>query len=238
MTFLPDLLRHVKRVIEESAGAAHIEKVEIKGGQISKRATKIANETLTTREIGEGGIANTDITEKQQLDLVKTYIKSGEWEDAASLLDTILFSNPTYAEAIWLSLATKYKAKNNDVLVGKITFFTDEDYALIEKVLNCADKSFAANILDILYNSHTENSAEEYYKVIKLILPYKYDSREDRIKEAFAYSLDYEIFNIFNLLLSTLDTEAVDEYIEYNFNYISATNSINEKNKCAFTCGG
>ena len=70
MTFLSDLNRHLKRVVEESKQATRLDKIEIKGGQVAKKASKIENETLKTREIGAGAVAETSITEKQQLSLL------------------------------------------------------------------------------------------------------------------------------------------------------------------------
>lgn len=41
MTFLPTLTRHIKRVIDETKQAVHVDRIEIKGGQISKKARKL-----------------------------------------------------------------------------------------------------------------------------------------------------------------------------------------------------
>ena len=54
MTFLEDLKRHIKGVVDASKKAAQLDRIEIKGGQISKKASKIENESLTTRELGAG----------------------------------------------------------------------------------------------------------------------------------------------------------------------------------------
>lgn len=49
MSFLPDLVRHIRRVIDESKQAEHIERVEIKGGQISKKATLLTKNKINVR---------------------------------------------------------------------------------------------------------------------------------------------------------------------------------------------
>lgn len=56
MTFLSDLNRHIKRVVDESKKSVHLDKIEIEGGQISKRATDIAVNSITTREVGSDAI--------------------------------------------------------------------------------------------------------------------------------------------------------------------------------------
>ena len=41
LTFLTDLERHIKRVVDDSKKAAHLDRVEIQGGQISKKSSEI-----------------------------------------------------------------------------------------------------------------------------------------------------------------------------------------------------
>ncbi|MBQ4091020.1 MAG: InlB B-repeat-containing protein, partial [Clostridia bacterium] len=219
MTFLPDLLRHIKRVVEESEQAMHIERVEIKGGQISKRASKIANETIATREIGEGASAETNISEKQKLDLVKSYIKGKEWRDAADLLEHILFDHPTYAEAIWLTLAVKYNVVSDAELIKRLPRFTDADFFQIEKILNCATKGFAAHLLNLLYDCHSEVDSATYHRVVKTVLPYNYENRGEKIDLIFERAIQMHDVKLFKLALSTMDSNEVDRYIDYNLRY-------------------
>ena len=232
MTFLPDLVRHIKRVIAETKQDAHLDRVEIKGGQISKKATKIANDTITTREIGGGAVAETDISEKQQLDLAKAYMRNKEWDDAAKLLDDLLFSNPTYAEALWCALMNKHCVTTDTALLKRFSSFDEEDFAYVEKVLNCADKSFAAGILDMLYLSDSDIDRATYLRVIDVILPYNYEHRDSRIKEIFKNSTLNDDYPLFKKMLSTLNDEDVDDYIEYNLQYAGLTKNIQYEREC------
>ena len=221
MTFLPDLIKHIKRVIDETKQAAHIERKEIKGGQISKRATRIANETLETREIGAGAVAKTDISEQQQLSLVRSYMNNKEWEDAEGLLDNLLFSNPNYAEAIWLKLFIRHKVTGGKALLRVLD---DEDVDQIEKILNCADKDFAAEVLDLIYERLATGVGS--IKLLELILPYNYPRREENVKKVFSAVIEKQNYAAFKLLLSTIDSENVDEYIDKNMAFALSCNDL------------
>jgi len=218
LTFLTDLERHIKRVVDDSKQAAHLDRVEIQGGQISKKSSQIKQETLQTREIGKGAIAETSIGEKQMLDLAKTYIKAQQWAEAQKLIDDILFSNPSYAEAILCSLFIKYKTDSVDVLCSK---FVAADYPVIEKILNCADKDYAANLLNALYSCVDHNAVDKgnYEKLLRVVLPFNYEFRQKNIEKAFAAAIQKGWANVFDLLLTTLDKEDVDTYIAYNLEY-------------------
>ena len=113
LTFFETLKKHIKRVIDESKQAVHLDKIEIKGGQIAKKATKLEVNAVQTREIGAVASAQTDITEIQTLSLVDTYMKAGQWEEAEKLVDDVLFNNPACAEALWKQILVGKKAADN-----------------------------------------------------------------------------------------------------------------------------
>ncbi len=232
MTFLSDLTRHIKRVIEESRKAAHLDRVEIKGGQIAKKATRIANESIQVREIGAGAAAETDISEKQQLDLAKTYMRARQWEDADKLVDDILFGNPTYADAILCHLMIKHQAEDLQSMAESITSFADDDYVLLEKTLNCSKKEDAASLLDLLYALDTKISEFAYKQVLERILPYNYEYRTERIREAFEHAIHMDHGEIFDLLLTTLASDEVDAYIQFNLKYALATKNAVRAETC------
>ena len=232
MTFLPDLYRHIKRVVEESRQMVQLDRVEIKGGQISKKASKIENESLKTREIGEGAVAETSISEKQQLDLVKTYIRSKQWNDADELLNDILFNNPAFADAIFCKLLVKNTVTTSEVLISKLNIFTDEDYGLLERYLNSASKDDAATLLDSLYDSGKTQSEDVYLALLKVILPYNYLHRSASIDKAFNISIQRGHIDIFKLLITTLGKSEVDKYINYHLSFAQNTKSTNQKIYC------
>lgn len=234
MTFFSDLNRHIKKVIEASQQAARLEKIKIEGGQIAKKATTISNNTIQTRDVGKGAIAETSISEQQTLSVANTYLTAKEWDEAKSLVDDVLFSNPSYAEAIWCSLLIKYKASDNAELLKKLNSLTDEDYQIIEKVLNCADKKYAGEILAYLYDSgnNADISAETYRKILNLILPYNFDLRTKKIEAAFNIAIGNRYFDILNALLETLGSDDVDKYIAYNYEFAKNISSDDIKLEC------
>ena len=234
ITFLSDLNRHIKKVVKEASNATRLERIEVKGGQVAKKAAKILNETIETRELGAKGVAPTTISEQQRFDLVKSYMRVGEWDDANKLIEELLFNNPEYAEVIWCKLLTARHVKSNNELLKQLAShpLADSEYALIEKTINCAGKDFAMEILDLLYNANRVLSTAEYVKLLKFILPYNYPTRAKTIETYFTYSIEKSNFEVFNLLLSTLDKDAVDEYIDYHLAYVKFTRSEDEQKEC------
>lgn len=233
MTFLEDLKRHIRVVVDKSRGMAHLDRVEIKGGQVSKKAARIANEGVETRELGSGAIAETDVSEKQQLDLVSSYMKGNMWSDAKSLVDDILFNNPNCAEAIWYSLLIRHKLLDRSALLEKAVSFSDEDFALLEKVLNSGSREFSSAILDELYLSRAFLSEAAYQRVLKTILPYNYPNRDIRIAESFDHAVNKGHFEVFKMLISTLASDDVDKYIKYYSEFARKTKDDEKKLECA-----
>lgn len=232
ITFGNDLIRHIEKVIEATKGNEHLEKIKITSGQIGKKATAIAQHEVTKREIGQNAEAKTSISEKQSLMLVESYIKEKQWEEADRLLESVLFNNPSFAEAIWCKLLITQKVTSNATLVRILDRFKPEDYGLIEKALNCASREFAGRILDLLYQSCKILSTHVQEKLYALILPYRYERRNQRLRENFLWCISNREFKIFNLLLNALDSEDVDAYIEYNCLYIKSTLDHAEKREC------
>ena len=232
MTFLSDLTRHIKRVVEESKKNVHLDKIEIAGGQIAKKATALTVNSVQTREIGEGAIAETSISEKQSIGLIYTYLGERQWQEASTLVEDVLFNNPGCAEAIWCKLLVTYKTANNGAVVKKLNTFKSNDYRNIEKILNCASKEFAEEILSLLYNSENEVSDETYVKILNTILPYSFSKRKSKIKAAFEGVIERGKFGSFALLLKTLESKEIDRYIEYNYRFSKKTTSTEEVIEC------
>lgn len=232
MTFLSDLTRHIKRVVEESKRNVHLEKIEIAGGQIAKKASTLAVNSVQTREIGAGAIAETSISEKQSISLIQTYLGERQWQEAATLADDVLFNNPSCAEAIWCKLLSTYQAATNDALVKKLDSFNSNDYGSIEKTLNCASKDFAEEILLLLYGCEKDVSGATYKKILETILPFSFSKRQSNINSAFNGVISRSKYEPFKLLLNTLKSSDVDKYINYNYKYALQTSNSAEKLEC------
>ena len=232
MTFLSDLTRHIRRVVDESKRNVHLEKIEIAGGQMSKKATSLSTNAVQKREIGAGAIAETSISEKQSLELINTYINMKQWPEASNLTEDILFNNPTCAPAIISRLLIKYQVPDVKKLVDFMSSFTEEDFGVIEKYLSCASKTDAKNLLSLIYSADGVLYPPAYYKALEVILPFDFDERDRWIDYAFRSSIKRAEFPLFCLMLNTLDPSEVDEYIAYNLDYASRAKNINERLQC------
>lgn len=232
MTFLSDLTRHIKRVVEESKRNVHLDKIEITGGQIAKKATSIAVNSVKTREIGAGAIAETSISEKQSISLIKTYLEETQWDEASRLIEDVLFENPGCAEAIWCGLLAKHYAVNDESLQSELDKFQQEDFTTVDKYLNCARRNMAETKLTWLWESLTSMNDSACCAMLNVILPYKFPKRETLIKQAFDHVIQTRKFNSFSLLLHTLKSSDVDKYIAYNYQYATITTVTQEKEDC------
>lgn len=232
MTFLSDLNRHIKRVVEESKRNVHLDKIEISGGQIAKKATSISVNAVEKREIGAGAIAETSISEQQSLNLINTYIKMAQWQEASTLTEDVLFNNPTCAQAIWSRLLIKHQASNNTALIKSLERFSTEDFGGIEKYLNCSSKKDAEEVLHVLYRSEKDISGVAYKRVLEVILPFDFSARQDMIGFAFDGVIKNSKYAPFCLLLNTLDSTDVDTYIKYNLDYANRAQNNDEKLNC------
>ena len=231
ITFLQDLLRHIKRVVDDGKKDAHLEKISFESGKIAKKATELSVNSVQVREVGKGAIAETSISEKQTLSLVNTYLGERQWDDAKNLVDDLLFDNPTCAEAIWYGLFIRYKAENQNKFIGKLNDLADGDLSVIEKVINCASPEFAKEVLVALYLAPNVNE-QVYAKILKTILPFAFVGREDCIKRAFEKCIDNALYAPFNILLTTLKSEEVDLYIDYNNAFARKTRNLEQMKKC------
>lgn len=232
MTFLSDLNRHIRRIIDEAKKKVHLDKIEITGGQIAKKATTLAVNTVQTREIGVGAVAATSIGEKQTLSLIETYLEATQWNEAARLIDDVLFENPGCAKAIWCGLLAKHHAADDTQLATKLDSFRQEDFATIDKYLNCVSKAVAKTKLTWLWESLTSAEDCACRAMLNTILPYQFRARAQMIEQTFDHVIQTSKFESFRLLLSTLNSSDVDKYIDYNHRYSTITANLDEKADC------
>lgn len=232
MTFLSDLTRHIKRVTEEHKKSVHLEKIEITGGQIAKKATTLTVNSVQTREVGTLAIAETSISEKQSISLMYTYLREHQWQEAATLADDVLFNNPSCAEAIWGKLFVAYQVATNEHFIKILPILSPEDYAIIEKTINHASNDFAEEILQLLYGAGKDVSAYIFEKILNTILPFAFTKRQECINIAFDGVIERSDYGPFLVLLNTLNSSDVDAYIDYNYSYAVKTYDLDEKIEC------
>ncbi len=233
ITFFETLKKHIKRVIDESKQGVRLDKIEIKGGQISKKVTSLEVNTIQTREIGAGATAKTDITEKQTLKLVETYMNMGQWDDAEKLVDDVLFRNGSSAGARWKQLLIKNRVTNITDFASKIVKMNVNELKIIDQILSQANQEMATGILDLLYSSYNGGISDwQYCEILKIILPYQYKNREQKIKYAFGFAIVSSAKKTFELLLSTIESDDVDVYIDLNLQYANKAKNSADKIEC------
>ena len=232
MTFLSDLTKHIRRVVEESKQSVHLDRIEIAGGQIAKKAASLKVNEVRTHEVGAGAIAETSISEKQSIGLIRTYLEERQWGQAAKMTEDVLFDNPSCAEAIWCALLAAHKAASDNELAKKINELTETDLGAVEKTLNCASKPFAGEILKLLYASEPNANAEAYAKLLETVLPFAFEQRSEQIAKAFDATIGHGKYEPFLLLLRTLESGEVDAYIARNAQYAEKTRSLQEREEC------
>ncbi len=231
-TAFVSLANHIDKIIEISQDGVHLDRIKIKGGKISKKAAHISVNSIEKREIGAGAIAEADISETQRLSLINTYLGMGDFKECEKLIEDVLFDNPGCAQAIWYSILAKNNVKNENYLVSLLTS-ENVDFKgveLLDSLLNCSSQNFAKHILDLLYS--VKIGSDELQSVIfKTILPYSYADRDSNIKKAFQNVIAKRHFKTFDVLLTTLNPDEVDRYIEYNFTFVKYLNDDNLKIK-------
>lgn len=232
MTFLSDLTKHIRRVVEEAKRNVHLEKITLATGQVAKKASTLSVNAVQTRQIGEGAIAETSISEKQSISLIRMYLEEKQWHEAASLADDVLFNNPTCAEVVWCSMLARHHASTNEEFGKKLNNLRSEDYGAVEKTLNCSSKTFAENILRLLYKAEPDTRDERYEKLMTVILPFAFNGREECIRNAMSGVIENSKYASFQLLLKALAPDQVDDYISYNYRYALTTGTVPHRNQC------
>ncbi|MBR3864565.1 MAG: leucine-rich repeat protein [Clostridia bacterium] len=212
VTFSLTLVRHIKGIIEDYNKNKKIKRVEIKGGEISKKATSLEVNQIQTRELGANSV-QTSINDAQKLSLVDTYLGESMFSEAQKLLNEVLIESPNSGEAIYKSLQIKYKK-------SPATSVNQADLALLEKAILNSAKEKSANILNKLYSLEFEDNITE--ALLKTILPFEYEGRTSQINLAFEKAIKKHNYKTFCLLLKTLNANEVDRYIDYNMRYVHA----------------
>lgn len=177
--------------------------------------------------------AKMNITEAQTLKLVKTYLKTAQWEDATALLDEVLTENPFCAEAIWLQMLANKKARSNGELMMLLPTFSNEEFQSLEKIFDFAPSELAEELLGMLYDSYQLVQDDMYCKVLTMILPFPYARREEKIKQAFAYAIERGYKETFALTLSMMEGVDQTQWIAYQLAFAGKLKSFAAKKKYA-----
>lgn len=232
VTFLRTLTNHIKKIIDLSKQAQGIEKIMISGGKMAKKSAKISQKTIQVREVGQGALVETSIDDEQSFSLVKTYVKAGQFNQAKTLLDDLLFNNPNNAEFIFTKLMICKRCDKVISLFKQIDSFSKEDYDIIEKTLNCAKKEYAETLIELLYMQAKVENDEICNKILNVVLPFNHAKRKTMITAAFMDCISKSKYESFNTLLSTLDPNNVDRYIKLNLRFAKSTKNESQAIQC------
>ena len=232
MTFLSDLTRHIRRVVEESKKQVHLDKITVAGGQVSKKAAALAVNTVQTRDVGAGVTAKTDITAQQTIKLIDAYLEDRQWQQVSKLAADLLFDDPGCVEALWGRLLASHRCRSDRELMTKLANFRDADFAVIDKILTCGSREFAGSLLELLYGTEKELADSTYDRVLRTVLPYSFSRRQKCIDAAFRNVIEHGKYSSFQRLLSTLEPHEVDRYISCNLRFARATDKADPRNSC------
>ena len=232
MYFLTNLKEHIARVMAESKENAQLQRISIEGGQIAKKATSITTNTIQTKEIGVGKNDEIDISEKQSINLIYSYLDAGEFREANDLIKEVLFDNPSCAEALWCKMLAKYRVPNNMKLMSCLGRFNQEDCNIVEASLSNAGRDFAKGTLVYLYNNLDKFPPDISRRILNIILPYDFEGRDMQIKAAIERVSKNSRYQMFEVLLGALRSDEVDAYIACNFAYANNTRQPDEKVAC------
>ena len=206
------LVEKVVETVEKAKKVVTLERKEIKGGQMAKKASAIVQDEIQKRTIGASTPVKLDFSLESKLQMVKNYLKQGMWKEAEENLDIVLQQAPQNGEALICKLLLKTRQKDLDELMCSEHF---TDIELLQSVLDSADQEAAQKLLDIFYGLQ-DLPREEYHAILQTILPYEYENREENIQEAFQEAFSSNDTVLFDLLLQTLDSAEVDRYISLN----------------------
>ncbi|MBQ3221780.1 MAG: hypothetical protein IJB34_07470 [Clostridia bacterium] len=205
--------------------------VLFKGGGYAKKSLEGKFEEMSLKKIGK---KNAKVTESQRkkIRLVHLFSKMDEWDDAQNMLNEVLQENPYYFEANWAQILINHKAKESDELIG--VSFTEYDYEVLTRGLDCANETEAKTLLKFLYEYGKTVDENGYERLLAFVLPYEYGARAERIKEAFSYAIERGYYGAFTILISTLDYYEIDKYLQYQLEFARSTDSVEYKRKCIF----
>ena len=206
-----------------------IEKKELSHDEMAHKASQIAVNTITVREIklSDNIVADVhkealSIDTQDNIQVIKTYLKAKEWDAAQRQINQLLLEDNTCAEAQWLGLMCERKVSTERELLSTFSNFSEAEKIRLDKMLGNSSPSFAKSVIDLLFEGSYANDAM-CCSILSLILPYAknevvYSGKEyvDKIDFAFGKIIDKSYCNSFDYLIANaLNSDEVDKYIQY-----------------------
>lgn len=205
-----------------------IEKMSIEYGQVAAKATTIPVNTVIAKEIKINDDAEVevlkkslDLTSREIVNNVKSYLASGAFEEAQNSINQIFAKTNSCAEAYWYTLWCEKKISSERDVASKFSTFTKADSIRLNNSLENASPEFARSVLDLLFDS-AYGSDESCEQILSTIIPFTYDKKvydsnmqANKIEYAFSQVISFAYTASFEYLLNTLKSNEVDDYINY-----------------------
>lgn len=205
-----------------------IEKMSIEYGQVAAKATAIPVNTVIAKEIKINDNAEVevlkdslDLTSREIVNNVKSYLAAGAFEEAQNSLNQIFAKTNRCAEAYWYTLWCEKKISSESEIASKFSVFTKADSIRLNNALENASPEFARSVLDLLFDS-AYGSDESCEQILSTIIPFTYDKKvydsnmqAKKIKHAFSKVIDCAYTASFEYLINTLKSDEVEDYINY-----------------------
>lgn len=217
-TFYLDLDKHIDTVISSSNQlGTGIERIEIKTGQVAKRA-KVANaEQIQIRKLGLGTAAqNVSMDEASKAKLALKYIEQELPNNAAKLVDEILLSNPNNAQALWCNLMLQLGIKKQKDFLDKTVLNKLGDIYVLERIIDNSSTADANNFLELFYSAALiilPAFSDRAYDLVKMLLGYNSDGRASFISDLAPVISKSVNSKFFDLLLSITDAKDIDKHL-------------------------
>ncbi|NLZ25911.1 MAG: leucine-rich repeat protein [Clostridiales bacterium] len=219
-TFYGDLEAHIKKIIEMlSPKESKIQRIQIKGGKIAKKAKQIDTNAIQMKTLSVGLLGDISLSEKKKATIIRRFIKNDMFSEAKSLLEDMLRENPNSPEGLFFKLLFDNHIRTEEEFKNLSEF---RDFATLDSILDVADSELGAKTLDMFYalasnllSKNPQNAAQ----IIEHIVPYIYENRTKNIKELFNVASENVITDVFEVLLRSIDKEDVDSYIEKLINF-------------------
>lgn len=206
-----------------------IEKKEIEFAQISEKASEIKTEKIEVKQfrldedIHEKILKESlNVSIKENIGTIKTYISHKEWEKAQEIINNVLTEDYTNSEAQWALWMCENHLANEESLIKSFSHFNEADKKRLDTILSNSTPDFAKKLIDLLFaNSYLNDSM--CHAIMTVILPYAkiesvYSNSDFKYKTdaALLEVIDRQFAKSFDYLLhASLDANEVDKYIDY-----------------------
>ncbi|NCA93054.1 hypothetical protein EOM82_07460 [bacterium] len=219
-----------------------LNKIVIDGGKVGKKATMITAKRIELREIkgSFSGSGTIDIDYESRLNLIDNYLSHDNLrEQAKNAIEKLLAVNGKDSEVLWRKVLYENCAADADEFLTKTISLSAVNLTSVKMIVeNSRDGERAKEFLCI-FSKYIEkcalngDSKETLNEFVRYIIGYDYKTRNMFISKLLKIACSTYDESLFELLLSSLNSEDVDNYILQLKNYANAMLSIGVFEKAA-----